>query len=534
MILVMSKSPPTKGVMPTVTRELGISEPQGELGTQPGSYAIVYFIISIGFLLRLIVAGSTFLDPDEAFHYVLGHAASFHLTYRASLSSMHPPLLILLIHSLRAVGNSEIILRLPSVLAGTLSCWLTYKWLSSITDFTVALIGLVLLAFSPPLFALESELRQYSLLLLFMSLALYLFEKALQENSASKMLLFSLALWVALASHYGALLFALSMGVYALLRFFELRPGIRLILPWSFGQALFLVLAVFFYKTHVPVVQEGISDSWLRKSFFHRGDHVIPFLFISTYRLFHFLLGQPVIGAIMFLLFVIGLVSMMRTEQKALRFRRAGWVVVFALTLSWVLSIAGIYPFGGTRQAVFLLPFIVLAVGSGLTNVLGHCARTAPLVATVAVTLCSLFPVPLGPHIPPPNQNILLMRQAINYVQHAGAPNQLVLIDQQTQGLFRYYFCPNDVFPLANPQNFICGRNRVHTSSFAGALSGEHLETDLRDTRRAFAGMPSESVFIFQTSWTVKMEPSLNEKFEAAGCTLGNRFGRNIIVCAMK
>ncbi len=523
--------------MAIATQKLEISAQQRKLPAEPASYALAYFMISVGLVIRLVVAGTTYLNPDEAYHYILGSPESLRLAYQASRSTTHPPLLILLIYSLRWLGNSEILLRLPSALAGTLSCWLTYKWLTAISASRIALTGLVLLSFLPPLFVLESELRQYSFLLLFTSSALYSFERAVQEDSAAKMLLFSFVLWLALATHYGALLFAVSMVVYALLRFIELRSSVRLLLLWAFGQAAFAAMAIFLYKTQVSQVQpqvHAISDTWLRKALFHGGDHVVTFLLTSTYRFFHFLSGQPVIGAVMLLLFVIGLISMMRPEQQGLRFRRTGWVVGFALALSWTLALAGVYPFGGTRHSVVLLPFIVLAVGSGLGRILKDHARNAPLVAMLAVGVCSLFPVPAGSHFTPPNQNIALMRSAVDYVQRTATPNQLVLVDQQSAFVFRYYFCRDDPFSLQQVQNFQCGHKRVHTSGFGWDLSGERLETDLRETRAAFAAKPTESVFVFQSGWTVGGNPSLNQKFAQAGCAKENRFGRNIVLCELK
>ncbi len=516
------------------TRELEISRQEISLGNQRSQDVAACYVIGIAFLLRLVVAASTFLDPDEAFHYLLGNQHSLVLAYQASLRSAHPPLLIFLIYALRGLGNSELVLRLPSVLAGTLSCWFAYKWLTSIADRTTALTALVWLSLSPPLFAVESELRQYSLLLLFATAALYFFEKAIQNNSVIEMLLFSVALWLALAAHYGALLFALTMGVYALLQFFTTKANAVLLATWGFGQLIFLAQAIFFYKTHVPVVEQGISDSWLHKSFYHPGDDTVLFVLTNTYRFFHFIFGQPVIGAVMLVLFVAGLVALVGLRRpNPPQFRKAGWVVLFALALSWTLARADLYPFGGTRHSIFLLPFVVLAIASGLLTVLRNHSTSAPVIAAVAVALSSVFPVPAGPHITPPNQNIVLMRRAVQYVRRQAAPNELVLVDEQSVFPFRYYFCGKDVFPfLQNPQNFTCAGYRVHKSELAWDLSGDRLEADFRDTRAAFGASAVAGVFPFQTGWSVG-EQNLRSKLGDAGCTVAV-FGKNVLTCEVK
>ena len=50
--------------------------------------------------------------------------------YRSSLNLAHPPLLILLLNMWRRLGTSELFLRLPSVVAGTIFCWIFFRWLT--------------------------------------------------------------------------------------------------------------------------------------------------------------------------------------------------------------------------------------------------------------------------------------------------------------------------------------------------------------------------------------------------------------------
>src|SRR5271156_7025862 len=73
----------------------------------------------LGFLARLWATHGTFLNPDEALHFRLANQTSLALAYKAALTAAHPPLLILLLYFWRALGTSDLWLRLPSVLAGT-------------------------------------------------------------------------------------------------------------------------------------------------------------------------------------------------------------------------------------------------------------------------------------------------------------------------------------------------------------------------------------------------------------------------------
>src|SRR5689334_21217440 len=111
-------------------------------------------LLIAGLVLRLFNAWYRFLNADEALHYLLSVQNSFAATYRASLTTAHPPLLIVWLHYWGMLGHSEFFLRLPCVLAGTLFCWVVYCWLCQVTDSTTALIALALLLFSPALIQL--------------------------------------------------------------------------------------------------------------------------------------------------------------------------------------------------------------------------------------------------------------------------------------------------------------------------------------------------------------------------------------------
>src|SRR5258706_3328314 len=134
------------------------------------------FITLLGFLIRLWTAFGTFLNPDEALHFRLANQLSLALAYKASLTASHPPLLTLVLYFWRALGTSELWLRLHSVLAGTVFCWMFYKWLDKAAGKPAALIGLLFVALLPPSVLLGVEIRQYALLLAFSASALYLLD----------------------------------------------------------------------------------------------------------------------------------------------------------------------------------------------------------------------------------------------------------------------------------------------------------------------------------------------------------------------
>src|SRR5579864_8877597 len=135
------------------------------LSVEGDSLPLIALVVGLG--ARLFEAWRYFLNPDEALHNLLASQGSLSLAYKAALTNAHPPLLILVLYYWRWLGQSELMLRMPSVLAGTACCWLTYLWLRQIVDRSAAFIGLLLLTLSPTMIGLSAEVRQYSLLLFF-------------------------------------------------------------------------------------------------------------------------------------------------------------------------------------------------------------------------------------------------------------------------------------------------------------------------------------------------------------------------------
>ena len=501
--------------------------------------ALPAVVLGIGLLLRLAVAWYTFLNPDEAFHYFLANQGSFSAAYRASFSSAHPPLMVLLLYFWHQLGTSEFWLRLPSVISGTLSCWLVYKWLLRIANRTAALSGLILLSISPALISLESELRQYSLLLLFLTCGLYCLERALEENSARWGVLFGLSLWLAIGVHYSGLLFAVTAGIYATVRFSQARPKASLWLTWFAAELGAAILGLHFFRTHISHIKptmEIVGDTYLKKSTFHAGDHALAFVFTNTYRLFHYIFGNPAIGPAMLALYVIGLFALFRQGEAEAggngNAKQLALNLLAPLVFAWAAALAGLYPFGGTRHCVWLAPFIVAGSSLGLNTLFG---RRGPWFAAGLMLIALAAPSFPGPSIKLLNQSRTLMVRVVNQIHRDVPPGRVAVIDRQSVYPFRYYFCPSEtVHYEANPALFSCGEYRVWQNPDPWMLTGEQLEADLHDAVLAYHVQPGAKILIFQTGWSVNTEPELRARLRQAGCRDFIQSGDNIVACEVQ
>ena len=321
-----------------------------------------------------------FLNPDEALHFRLANQLSLALAYKASLTAVHPPLLILLLYFWRALGTSELWLRLPSVLAGTAFCWVFYKWLTKAAGGLAGLIGLLFAALLLPIITLAAEVRQYPLLLAFLISALYFLDEAFAKNSARRMAFFALCLYLAMLFHYSAFLFAAALGIYALFRIFTERPPAKLAAAWAASQVGGLALAVFLYKTHLSKLGAGDSRtplqgwmSYLQRSYFDPArDNPVKFLVTHSFGVFQYFFGQLAVGDVVGIAFLVGVALLLRgkrlplgveTQKDRASSRRLGLFLLLPFAVAGAVSLARAlslrrhaprcipdYPRGGGRQ----------------------------------------------------------------------------------------------------------------------------------------------------------------------------------------
>ena len=505
-------------------------------------------VLIVGFVARLVPATRLFLDPDEALHNLLASQSSISGAWAAALTNAHPPLLILVLYFWRGMGQSELWLRMPSILAGTAACWFFYGWLKLVADRATAIIGLLLISFAPSLILLSAEVRQYALLLFFIAACLYFSERAVRENSAGIMVLFSLSLYGALLTHYSALLFAFSMGIYLLVRLYPYRDHWGLVAVWGAGQVGGIALAAFFLLTHIPRLrQSGMVradlESYLRKSTFHAGErNVAEFVGAQTLRVFTYIFSHGLVGGLAFLAFLAGLFWLIRNQgrlkidahSETPTSRQLALLIALPFLVNWGVSLAGLYPLGATRHSAFLAPFAIAGICFGLGWVPGRDSIKCGGVV-LCLVVCSLFPAP-PPPIRAKDQSAARMRGAVAYLQAAAKPGTTILTDYESGLLLGYYGCGNGVVQIFPPQQPLaqaqCGQYSVLATSFrdwkfvADTFPGQFANAQKKMS-------PAAEVWLFYAGWINDSAPAMRKELALFGCGSPKMFGENILVCRL-
>lgn len=513
-------------------------------GTSLFSHPLSIAIVLLGGLsVRIFQAYSYFLDPDEALHTLLASYGSVALTYKATLTTAHPPLLIIFLHYWRWLGQSEFTLRFPSVVAGTLSCWLVYLWLRKVTDEPTAFTGLLLCSFAPALIELSAQVRQYAILNLFIAACLYCAERALEEDSPLFMNLFSLSLCGAVLTHYSSFLFVFSIGLYLLVRLHPWNTRRKLFAIWVGGQAVVAALCAFFLVVHIPRLKQagmpqGIAQTWLRKSIYHSGESsLLIFPLRQTLRVFTYLFSHGLLGTLALLLFLVGVVLLLRNKaarQRGATPRELALLLATPFVLNCILAIAGKYPYGGTRHDVYLASFAIAGISVGFSfwrpKRIGW--KIGLVVACLAV--CNMFPAP-PPLIRAKDHRKALMHDAIASLEKQAVPGSTVFAGYQSGLLLGYYLCHHNIvqvfFPLERFSRTNCGPYTIIASwPKQWQFEAGELTPALHEAAQRYQLPSGTALWLFEAGWMPADPTQVAGELSAVGCT-PQRFGRNIRIC---
>jgi len=504
-------------------------------------------ITLLGLLARLWAAHGIFLNPDEALHFRLANQVSLALAYKASLTAAHPPLLIFLLYYWRALGTSELWLRLPSVLAGAVFCWMFYKWLAKAAGSLTASIGLLFVAFLPPIIQVAAELRQYSLMLAFLVSALYFLDEAFTENSPSRIAAFTLCLYLAMLFHYSAFWFAAALGVYALFRIFTERPPATLVVGWALSQLGGLALAAFLYKTHLSKLGVGdsrtplqgwMSEYYLQRSFFDRAhDNPLFFLVGHTFGVFQYFFGQLAVGDVMAVLFVVAVVLLLRGQgfvEGRTSSRRLGLFLLLPFAIAGIASLAHVYPYGGTRHIAFLIIPVIAGVSVALACLASGGWRRGLSIAALVIVVCVAFGKPRQPRMNRADQSRKNMAEAMDFVRKNVDPSALIFTDYQSDLILGHYLCRQQPIAFdpapAHYEQFSCEGYRVASTDYKTAwmLWGDNFPREWQRVVQSYGLKPGDTVWIVQMGWGIFLPEDLRKHFAEFRDLPFDSFGKNI------
>lgn len=417
----------------------------------------IFIIILLSLILRLISLNQS-LWWDEAINVVYAKSSSFwYFVTEYPVGDFHPPgwfaLLWIWTH---IFGFSEISSRLPSVILGTATVWLTYLLGKKLLHKRIVLLAAIFLAISPLHVYYSQEARMYVFACFAATLSFYFLIRLISKNNWFNFVGFVVALVLVFYSDYLAYLIVLAQIFYliwvkkvnrvALLSFFA--SGITL-LPWLkiFPQQLKTGLNVaYILPGWAQVVGGGnLKDLLLIgiKTIFGR---------VTIFDKTLYTLVASVVGVIFGSVFILGLKKIDQSTKLLI-----SWIfvpVILAFLISFFVPILAYF------RMIFILPAFYLILAKGIESLPKKFA--VPIFFVIClISLVSLFAYYFNPKFQRED-----WKSAIHFVSQ-NMNNQTIVIfeNNEVPAPARYY--GNDL------------------SNFSGGLS-ENLVEDIEGKNQVF------------------------------------------------
>lgn len=398
---------------------------------------MIYLILIFSLVLRLINLNQS-LWLDEAINVNFANSLSFkELVLNYSLSDFHPPLHhIILKADILLFGTSEIAVRIPTIIFGLLTIYISYLIGKKLFEKTTALIASALLATSPLHIYYSQEARMYMLAAFLASLSVYFFISIIKKQNILNLVGFIISTVLMLYSDY---LPYLMIPIYFLFIFFFKREYEKNILKIFFPAFILIILLVspwfilFPKQLELGLSVAAASPTWANVV----GSPSINNFFITFVK---FTIGRisndnNLIYAMLFAPVAI-FISLMFTFSvlRTSRLRFFVWIwfflpIILGFTLAFIIPVFAYFRF------IFVLPAFYLIIASGVNTLnINKISRTFLAVA-LAINLVSTTIYLLNPRFHREN-----WKAATKYIHQQATESTIVLFESaETVAPFDYY-----------------------------------------------------------------------------------------------
>ncbi|MBI2327780.1 glycosyltransferase family 39 protein [Candidatus Curtissbacteria bacterium] len=437
---------------------------------------MIWLILLTAFILRLVSINQS-LWLDEAIN--INNAASLDLkslVLNYSLGDFHPPLFHILLRGwILLFGTSEIATRIPSVILGVFTVYLTYLIGQKLFERKTALIAATLMATAPLAIYYSQEARMYMLAAALASLSTYFFISLIKKENL--MLWFGFIISTALllyTDYLPYLMIPVFIGYLFVNRQRIKKSTLRSFIP-AFLLILILIapwLIILPKQLQVGLSAAAASPAWAQvvgspnlKSL------AVTFVKFTIGRistdndLIYALLFAPVAAFIIFLF----LLSLFRTSHL----RSILWYWLFGpIFLAFI--IAQFVPIFAYFRFIFVLPAFYLIAASAINTINWVPSTRLFLIIFLVINLIATIIYFMNPKFQRED-----WRQATNFVHANASPKTIVLFESN--------------FPAA-PFDYY---NKNKVPSF-GALSGFNAEYEFVKQNLKKLTEDKDKIFLFQ------------------------------------
>ncbi len=206
---------------------------------------ILIILTIIAALLRFYALDNASLWLDEAMTYRFSiDPFTEYWTLISAGGEVHPPLFYWLEYPMLAFGHTEMTLRFLPALFGTMTIPIIYLLGSEAIDRNAGLLAAALLTFSPFHLFYSQEARMYSLMLLFLALAMFFFLRAMKDENMKWWVIFGIFSALAFWTHFYSLVLIGGLYLYYLARTIKMKANIKKIKGIVCSAAILILLSL--------------------------------------------------------------------------------------------------------------------------------------------------------------------------------------------------------------------------------------------------------------------------------------------------
>jgi Dolichyl-phosphate-mannose-protein mannosyltransferase len=409
---------------------------------QNASWLALAIVIG-AFAIRLVYCSSCYINPDEAEHFGAARPSTWLETYAASRMLAHPPLFILVLHGILLLGRTEVLLRLPSLIGGTVALWLAFAWMRRSLGEIPSLAGLGFMALSPAAITASTEARQYGLLLCFVCGALYATERTFSERSSRWAAVQGLFLLGALLTHYTTIVVLLSLGFYVLIRLIRGNVPRHTVVTIGISQLVLATVLGWLFFGHIRrsiVFSSGGGLDYLRHYYYAQGSETpLGFAWRAFSRTFYYAVGSRPLALVFLLVFLAGVAALLagRTRTSSLM----ALLVIAPFVVGFAVAVAHVFPFAGSRHQTYLLPFLAGGIAAALTWLRRAQAVSVLLLGVVVAPFWAAHAAPENNMKEMPLRD---MTATIEYLDRMVPRGSRLFVDDETRDVLRYYLARYD------------------------------------------------------------------------------------------
>jgi mannosyltransferase len=393
-------------------------------------WLILITLLAMG--LRLFRLGQQSFWLDESVSFVRAIVPLQASVENILAIGVHVPLYFLLLRPVALIGQSETILRFPSVVLAVLSIPMMYQVGRLCLGRPAGLLSTFFLALNPFHLWYSQEARMYTMVMFFVLGSIYFFLRATRENtwrSWTGLVVFST---LAYGTHYFTLQIALVQFAFILCRFQILHRVFR---KWAICQGVaFLPLIPWLIAYFCQdVVALGIG--WIRRPTLLAPLQTL-WAFSSNYGGSLTSIGLLLLG----LLLLQGFLSRQPAHRDHKLFL-ALWLGL-PIMVTWLISQRR--PIYDHRYLIIVLPAYLVLLAHGVVSVPHRTLKWGLTVTLVAIMASSSIRIYFDP--------VFLKqdwRGAANYVQSSAQANDVIAVERFEDIPALKYYYKGDLEPVA-------------------------------------------------------------------------------------